>query len=76
MFGYQERAREKSEDEDLNWDDSKWDMPLDEDGNPYFDPYDPERIRKIVVKRLERDVEDGNSAIEDDLLVWPIGSDK
>ncbi len=40
-------------DEEVVWYEGPMDEPLDEDGNPYFDPYDPEQADRVVAKWAE-----------------------
>ena len=43
----------KGEDDEAIWDDSDYEEPLDEDGNPYFDPYDPEAMTRAFIRYAE-----------------------
>jgi len=44
--------KQPSEDE-VVWDDSNWEEPLDEDGKPYFDPVDDEHFNRVAIKYAE-----------------------
>lgn len=39
--------------EEPTWNDAPIDEPLDEDGNPYFGPSDPETMKRVAVKYAE-----------------------
>ena len=42
-------------------------MPLDDDGEPFFDPYDPKKISKIAVKFLEKNLSIQDRTTEEEL---------
>lgn len=37
-------------DDDVEWYEGPITEPVDEDGNPYLDPYDPEEMARVIVK--------------------------
>lgn len=39
--------------EEVVWYEGPVSEPLDDDGNPYFDPYDPEQADRVVAKWAE-----------------------
>ena len=74
-FDRQRRDKQTPENREVIWDDSNWEMPLDKDGKPYFDSYDPKRIHKIMVKLHKKNLEIGHRAIEADLPLGAISTD-
>lgn len=37
-------------DDDVEWYEGPITEPVDEDGNPYLDPYDPEEMKRVIIK--------------------------
>lgn len=48
-----DKRPENDVDDDAFWDESNWKEPLDEDGNPYFDPYDSDQFTRVAIKYAE-----------------------
>ncbi|KAL6716947.1 hypothetical protein ACLMJK_004860 [Lecanora helva] len=51
-FEFKSRSKHQEE-SDLVWGDLSWDEPLDEDGNPYFDPIDPAQFDRIYLHNAQ-----------------------
>lgn len=37
-------------DDDVEWYEGPITEPVDEDGNPYLDPHDPEEMKRVIIK--------------------------
>ena len=50
---HHEGTEKQAVDDEVTWDNSKWEEPFDEEGNPYFDSLDSDQFTRLFTKYAE-----------------------